>query len=167
MKKLYLLSILLSLVCAIHAQTDYSVPTPTMEQKFDVTKMHMYNITLAQITVAKGDGMTAAELGKKVGAMFIPAWDENGGFEPYVEFILNGWACTADDVQIIEQTNEKLVVMISSMYQPIENQGVLFGSSVEDLTAYFNAMLNEIAVHYGRSLEMTRGEEGYRIEITL
>jgi hypothetical protein len=38
---------------------------------------------------------------------------------------------------------------------------------VEDFTAYFNAMLNEIAVHYGQSQEMTRGEEGYRIVITL
>ena len=138
-----------------------------MEQKFNTTKMHMNNILLAHITVAKDDGMTAAELGKKVGAMFIPAWDENGGFEPYVNFIIYGWACTADDVQIIEQTNEKLVVTISSMYQPIEDEGVLFGSSLDDFTAYFNAMLNVIAVHYGRSLEMTRGEEGYRIEITL
>jgi len=167
MKKLFLISIVLSLVCAIHAQTEFSVPTPTMEQKFNVTKLHLYNIDLAHITVAKGDGMTAAELGKKVGAAFIPAWDENGGFEPFVTFILNGWACTADDVQIIEQSNEKLVVMISSIYKAIEDQGVLFGSSVENFTAYYNAMLNEIAAHYGRSIEMTRGEEGYKIVITL
>lgn len=167
MKKFLLISIALSLVCAVHAQTEYSVPTPTMEQKFNVTKMHLYNIDLAHITVAKGDGMTAAELGKKVGAAFIPAWDENGGFEPYVQFILHGWACTAEDVQIIERSNEKLVVMVSSIYKAIEDQGVLFGSSLEDFTAYYNAMLNEIAAHYGRSLEMTKGEDGYRIEITL
>ena len=126
----------------------------------------MNNSILALITVAKNEGMTAEELGKKSGAVFIPAWDENGGFEQFVNFVLFSWACTADDVQIIEQSNEKLVVMISSMYQPIEDQGVLFGSSVEDYTAFFNAMMSEIAVHYDRSFEMTWGEGGYRIVIT-
>jgi hypothetical protein len=138
-----------------------------MEQKFNTALIHFDNTTLAQITVAKGNGMTAAELGKKIGEVFIPAWDANGGFEPFVKFILNGWACLGEGVQIVEQSNEKLVVMVSSLYRPVENQGVLFGSSVEDFTAYFNAMLNEIAVHYGHSFEMTRGEEGYRIVITL
>ena len=167
MKKLFIITIVLSLVWAANAQTTFTVPTPTAEQKYDQTRALLYNNILALITVAKGDGMTAAELGKKVGEVFIPAWDANGGFEPFVKFILNGWACLGEGVQIIEQSNEKLVVMVPSLYRPLENQGVLFGSSVEDFTVYFNAMLNEIAVHYDRSIEMTREEEGYRIVITL
>ena len=166
MKKLFILSIVLFLVCAAKAQTEYSVPAPTLEEKFNMTKMLLNNNILSLITVAKSDGMTAAELGKKVGTIFASVWDENGGFEPYVNFLLYAWACSTDDAQIIEQSNEKLVLTISSMYQPLEDQGALFGSSVEDLTAYYNAMLNEIAVHYDRSFEMTWGEDGYRIVIT-
>jgi hypothetical protein len=167
MKKLCLVSIVLFLVCAANAQTEYSVPAPTMEEKLNMTKLVMNNTILALITVAKNEGMSAEEFGKKCGAVFIPAWDENGGYEQFVNFELFNWACSADDVQIIEQSDEKLVVMVSSMYQPLEEQGVLFGSSVEDYTAYFNAVMNEIADHYNQSFEMTWGEEGYRIVITL
>ena len=131
-----------------------------------MTKMLMNNNILALITVGKNEGMTPEELGKKSGELAIPFWDENGGFEPYVNFLLYAWASTADGVQIIEQSNEKLVVTFSSMYQPLEEQGVLFGSSVEDFTAFFNAMMSAIAVHLGYSFEMTREEEGYRIIIT-
>ncbi len=166
MKKICLLSIALILVCAANAQTEFTVPTPTTEQKFNWTKMVMNNSNLSFITVAKNEGITAEELGKKIGAIFVPVWDENGGFEPFVNFMLRSWACYADSVQIIEQSDEKLVVMYSSMYKPLENQGVLFGSSVEDYITYYNAMWNEIAVHYNRSIEMTRGEKGYRIVIT-
>jgi|GEM_PF-5105944 len=167
MKKLFLLSIVLSIVCATHAQTEYSVAAPTMEEKFNMTKLVMNNTFLAHITVAKNAGMTAEEFGRKCGAVFIPVWDENGGYEPFVKFILYDWACTADDVQIIEQSDEKLDVMVSSFYQPVEEQGVLFGSSIEDFTAYFNGVMNEIAEHYNQSFEMTREEEGYRVVITL
>lgn len=167
MKKICLFSVAFLLACAVHAQTVYSVPTPTMEQKFNSAIMHFDNTTLAQITVAKNNGMTPSELGKRIGEVFIPAWDENGGFEPFVQFIINGWACLGEGVQIIDQSDKRLVVMVSSLYRPVEDQGVLFGSSVKDLTAYFDAMLNEIATHYGKSLEMTWGEEGYRVEIAL
>jgi len=167
MKKLCLFTVFLLLVYVASAQTKFTMPVPTLEQKYNVTKMLYYNTILGLITAAKNDGMSAAELGKKSGAVFVPVWDENEGFEPFVNFLLNSWACSADSVQIIEQSNEKLVVMVSSMYKPLENQGVLFGSSVEDYTAFINAMLNEIAVHYGHSYEMTKGEEGYKIVITL
>ncbi len=167
MKKIFLISIVLSLGCAINAQSTFSVPTPTLEKKYNMTKMLYNNNVLALITVAKNEGMTAEELGKKSGALAIPFWDENGGFEPYVNFLLYAWACSAEDVQIIEQSDEKLVVTVSSMYRAIEDQGVLLGSSVEDYIAFMNAMLNEIATHFDRSFEMTRGEEGYRIVITL
>jgi len=167
MKRIFLISIVLSLVCAIHAQTEFSVPTPTLEQKYNMTKMLMNNNILGLSLVAKNEGITPEELGKKVGELAIPYWDENGGYEPFVNFMLYSWACTCDGVQIIEQSNEELVVVISSMYKPIEEQGILFGTSIEDFTAYFNEMLKAIAVHYNRSTEMKWGEEGYRIVIDL
>ena len=167
MKKIFLLSLLLSVVCATHAQTEYAIAAPTMEEKFNMTNLVMNNTFLAHITVAKNEGMTPEEFGRKCGAIFIPVWDENGGYVPFVNFILYDWACSADGVEIIEQSDDKLVVMVSSIYQPLEEQGVLFGSSVEDLTAYYSRVMNAIAEHYNQSFEMTRGDEGYRIVITL
>jgi len=167
MKKLVLLLIVLSVICTTYAQTDYSVPTPTLEQKYNMTNMLMNNNILGLMFVAKNGGIVPEELGRKVGDLAIPYWDENGGYEPFINFLLYSWACTSEGVQIIEQSDEKLIVVISSMYKPIEEQGVLFGASIEDYTEYFNAMLKVIAVHYDRSIEMKWGEEGFRIVIDL
>ncbi len=166
MKKLFLLTVVLSFVCATHAQTVFSVPTPTMEEKYNGTRSLLNNCILSLITVAKSEGMTAEELGKKSGEVFVPVWDEDTGFEGYVNFLLFAWTRYSEDVQIIEQSDEKVVVTFSHMYPGLEDQGVLFGSSVEDYVAFFNAMMSVIAVHFDLSYDMTWGEEGYRIVIT-
>ena len=167
MKKIFLISIVLSLVCETYAQTEFSVPTPTLEQKYDMANMLYYNNVLGLISAAKNAGISPEELGKSGIEMWGTLWDANGGFEPFVNFMLNSMACTCEGVQIIEQSSEKLVVAVSSMYRPLENQGVLFGCSIEDFLAYNNAVLNGIAVHYDKSYHLTWGEEGYRIVIDL
>jgi hypothetical protein len=166
MKKVFLLSIVLSMVCAIHAQTQFSVPTPTAEEKANTNKMLMNNNLLALITVAKNEGMTAEEFGKKTGAVFAPNWDENTSFEQFVNFNLYSWACMIDGVQIIEQSNEKIVIKAPSLYQRLDEQGVVLGTSAEEYTEFFNAMLSVIADHLGCSYELTKGEDGYKMVIT-
>ena len=166
MKKLFLLSIVLSLVCATYAQTTFSVPTPTLEEKNNTNKTLMQNTLLALITVASNEGMTVEELGKKCGALAFPYWDENSEYEQFVNFNLFFWACAAENVQIIEQSNEKLVVTFSSWYPFLEEQGVQFGTSIEDNTAFFNALMGAIAVHLGYTFKLTWGEEGYRMVST-
>jgi len=167
MKKIALLSVVLFIVCAVNAQTEFSVPTPTLEEKYGMANMLYNNNVLGLISAAKNAGISPEELGKSGIELWGNIWDANGGFEPFVSFMLNSMACTCDGVQIIEQSSEKLVVMVSSMYQPLENQGVLFGCSIEDFLAYNNAVLNGIAVHYDKSYHLTWGEEGYRIVIDL
>jgi len=61
MKKLYLLSIVIFIACAANAQTEFSVPTPTLEQKYNLAKAFMYNTNLAEINVVKSVGMTVEE----------------------------------------------------------------------------------------------------------
>ena len=166
MKKLFLISIVLFLVCAIKAQTTFSVPTPTMEQKYNMSTALLYNNILALITIAKSDGVTAEELGKKGGEVFAPLWDEDTEFEGFVNFSLTSWAHLAENVQIIEQSNEKVVITAQHIYPQLEDQGVFVGSSIQDLIAYFDAMMSEIANHFDLSCDMTWAEEELNIEIT-
>jgi hypothetical protein len=58
------------------------------------------------------------------------------------------------------------VITFSHLYKNLEEQGVLFGSSVEDYTTFFNAMNKVIASQFNLSFDMTWGEEGYKIVIT-
>ena len=163
MKKLCLISIAIFLLCAAHAQTKFTVPAPHLEQKYNVTRMLMYNNILGLITVAKRDGMAAEELGKKTGE--IAAWDENTGFDQFVRFILFSQACLSDSVQIVEQSSEKVLITVPHIYPRLENQDVIYGSSLEDLIAYLNAMMGEIASRLDLTCEMTWGGEGFKIEI--
>ena len=166
MKKLFLISIALSLVCASYAQTEFSVPTPTLEQKLNTSRDIMNNYILACINAAKSSGMTVEEFGMKCGEAFIPAWDKNTGFDQIVNFTLNYWTFLVDDVQIIEQSNEKVVITIPHLDPRLEEQGVLFGVSLEDFITYSNTVSKKTFGHFDVGSEMTRGEEGYRIEIT-
>jgi len=166
MKKILLLSVLLLIVFTANAQTEFSVPTPTLEEKNNMNEMLMHNNILGLITVAKNEGITAEELGKKSGTLAFPYWDENSEYEQFVNFALYAWASMAENVQIIEQSNEKLVVTFSSMYEPLEEQGVFLGTSIEDYTAFHNAAMSAVAIHLGYTFEMTWGEEGYRVVIT-
>jgi hypothetical protein len=166
MKKLFLLSIVLSLVCAINAQTTFTVPTPTMEQKLNTSRDIKNNYILACINAAKSSGMTAEEFGMKCGEAFIPAWDKDTGFDQIVNFSLYYWTCLVDDVQIIEQSNEKVVITIPHLDLRLEEQGVLFGVSLEDFITYIIAASKTTFGHFDVGSEMTRGEEGYRIVYT-
>jgi hypothetical protein len=165
MKKIFLFSLLLSIVLGSNAQTKFSVPVPNMEQKYNSTRALLYNNILALINIAKSDGMTADELGKKSGALFFPYWDEHNTFEQYVNFSLSSWAFMSDSVKIIEQSNEKVVFTFPHIYPALESQGVLVGSSLEDLIAYFDALMGAIAKRINLSCDITWGEEGMKTEI--
>ncbi len=164
MKKLCLISIVLLLVCAVNAQTTFTVPTPTMDQKYNVTRDLLYNNILSLLAVAKSEGMTAEELGKEIGYRF--RWGEDAGFEQLVNFTLFSWACFSDSVKILEQSNEKVVVIVPHIYPALEDQRVLYGTSLINLITYFDAMMGEIAKPLGISNDITWGEEGMKIEIS-
>ena len=166
MKKIFLISIVLSVVCAASAQTTFSVPTPTLEQKYDNTRWLMNNYILSCISVAKSDGMTAEEFGKKGGEVFGPFWDVNTGFEQIVNYMLNYWAWLADDVQIIEQSNEKVVIVVPHIYPWLEEEGVLAGVSLEEFITYQNTVHATLFKHFDVGFDLTRGEEGFKTIIT-
>jgi hypothetical protein len=138
MKRVFLLSIVLSIACATHAQTTFTVPTPTMEQKLNTSRDIKNNYILACINAARSSGMTVREFGMKCGEAFIPAWSEDTGFEEIVNFSLYYWTSLVDDVQIIEQSNEKVVITIPHLDLRLEEQGVLFGVSLEEFIIYYN-----------------------------
>jgi len=166
MKKIYLLSIALFLVCAANAQTEFTVPTLTLQQRCDGNRDMVYNYIISSINLAKSDGMTVEEFAKKSGEVFIPVWDKDTGFDGFVNYMLGYWAKLSDSVQIIEQSNEKVVFVVPHIYPWFENQGVFVGVSLEELTTFVNEVHKVIANHFDLGFEMTWGEEGLKTAIT-
>lgn len=154
----------LSLVCVVKAQTTFSVPTATMEQKYDFSRMVLNNNILALISVAKDDGMTAEELGRRLGKKF--PWGAEATLEQFVTFMLRWLASNSDSVKIMEQSNEKVVITVPHIYPNLENQDMIYGSTLEDLVAYYDGFVDEMLKPCGLGCDLTWGEEGFKAVIT-
>jgi hypothetical protein len=163
MKKICLLSIALFLVCAANAQNEVTQPAPTLEQKYNMTRLLFYNCTLGLITLAKNDGITPEELGKKTGELM--AWGEDATFQNLAGFVVMSMACSADSVNVIERSDDKVVIIVPHLYALLENQGELYGSTVEDYVAWWNGAMGEVARRLDMSCEYSLGEEGIKIVV--
>lgn len=160
MKKLCLFIIALCTVCGIHAQTEFSVPDLTLEQKFDATKALMNRNICSCIVAAKAEGLSAEEYGKKIGQQWIPVWDKNTGFEEFIGFNLWAWAVLADEVKILEQSDDKVVLLVPSVDKELEEAPVLETFAIEDLVAYNDGMMQVIAAHLGYKMKLSWGDSG-------
>ena len=166
MKKLFLLSIVLSLVCATHAQTGFSVPARTLQQKYNTSRMIMNHYIASCINIAKSDGMTAEEYGKKCGEAFIPVWDENTGFEGCVEWMLTYWTNLSDDAPIVEQSEGKVAITVPHIYPVLENRDEFLGVSLEEYIAFVKAAHVALFNHFDVGFDLTKEEEGFKTVIS-
>ena len=166
MKKLCLLAIALFTVCTSYAQTELSVPDLTIEEKFDVAKAMMYRNICSAIVEAKNGGMTPEEFGKIIGRQWIPVWDKSTGFEQFVGFSIWSWSALSDEVKILEQSADKVELLVPSVSKELEEEPVLESFSIEDLVAYFDGMMGEIARHLDFSMKISWGDKGMSMVIT-
>ena len=160
MKKLCLLAIALCTVCAAHAQTEFSVPDLTLQEKYDGIKILMNRNFSGFFVVAKAEGGSAEELGRKMGKLYAPLWDKSTTFEDFVGFNLWAWATSTDEVKILEQSPDKVVVLVPSLDKELEESPIMEGFSIEDLVAFYNGMMQEVATHLGFKITQSWGEQG-------
>lgn len=166
MKKLFLLAIVLCAVCTTHAQTEFSVPDLTIEEKFDAAKALMYRNICSAIVEAKNGGITAEEFGKIIGKQWIPVWDNNTEFDQFVGFSIWSWAALSDEVKILEQSADKVVLLVPSLSKEMEEAPILESFSIEDLVAYFDGMMGVIATHLDYNIKLSWGDKGMKTVIT-
>ena len=166
MKRLFLLSIALFLVCAVNAQTEFSIPNRTLQQKYDMSRFIMTSYITSCINAAKSDGMTAEEFGMKCGEAFIPVWDENTGFEQCVDWMLTYWTNLSDEAPIVEQSNDKVVITVLHINPTLENQDDFLGVSLDEFVAFIKASHVALFNHFDVGFNLTKEEEGFKTVIT-
>ena len=166
MKKLFWLAIALCTVCAVHAQTEFSVPDLTLQEKNDGIKILMNRNFSSFILVAKEEGRSAEELGRKIGKLYAPLWDKSTTFEDFVGFNLWAWATMMDEVKILEQSADKVVVLVPSLDKELEESPIMEGFSIENLVGFYDGMMQEVATHLGFSEKMSWGDNGMTAEIS-
>jgi len=143
MKKVLLFLTMVFLVCAASAQTKFSIPVPTLEQKYNLAKVFMYNNVLAAINVAKSAGMTVEEFAKKEAELY--KWNEDMGYEQFVNTVLYQYSCLSDSIKIVDQSVEKVVFAVRNIYPQLQNQGVFLGVTFDEFVQWTDAMYSVIA----------------------
>ena len=166
MKKVFLFTTMLFIVCAVNAQTEFTVPKPTPEQKYNLARGWWYNTLLTSMSVAKDAGMTVEQFSKKSGEIYAELWDAEMGFTQFTNNMLYYMSCVSDSIKIVKQSEEKVVFISSPIYPPLENQGTLFGSSLEEVVLCFDLVYSEIADHLNLNCNVTLVEEGLQFEIS-
>jgi hypothetical protein len=137
-----------------------------MEQKYNLAKNFMFNNVLVGINVAKSAGMTVEEYGKKCGAVFAPAWNKDMGFDQFVNTVLGHWSRLSDSVQIVEQSVDKVVFTSSEVYPALEKQGVMLGTSFEELVQFWDIVYGGIADYLNLNCKTTKVQKGIEVSIT-
>jgi len=161
MKKICLLSITLFLVCVANAQTEFIVPTPTPEQKYNYARGFWYNALLMSISVAKDEGMTVEEFSRKSADYVAALWVAEMNFNQFTNRLLYFNSCISDSTKIIEQSEEKVVFIISPINPPS-----LLGSSLEELVEYWDVSYSYFANRYKLNCNVSLVEEGVQFEIS-
>lgn len=161
MKKICLLTILLFAVCAANAQTEFTVPTPTPEQKYNFTRGFWYNTLLTSISVAKDEGMTVEEFSMKSVEYYAALWAAELDFNQFTKRMLLYNSCISDSTKIVKQSEEKVVFIISPVSPPS-----LFGSSLEELVEYWDVIYSYVANRYKLNCNVSLVEEGVQFEIS-
>jgi hypothetical protein len=166
MKKVFLFTTMLFIVCAANAQTEFTAPTPTPEQKYNLARAWWYNTLLTSISVAKAEGITVEEFSKKSGEKYAAIWNAETGFNQFTNNMLFYMSCVSDSINIVEQSEVKVVFISSPIYPPLANQGILFGTSLEEVVSCFDLIYSEIANRFNLKCNVTLVDGGLHFEIS-
>lgn len=145
MKKITILSVAILFTWVTAAQTEFTVPNPSETQKHELAKGLCYNNILMGISFAKSQGKTVEEYAKYCGDQFRSTGGNELTFEQFVNNELYNYSVMAGKVEIIEQSESKIVFKISGVYPALKNQGALWGTTFEDLITWLETLYSQIA----------------------
>lgn len=150
MKKLALLTIILSFSFLLNAQEKYSVPEVTVDQKMEILYNHVIAYNVTGISFAKSQGVSALDYGKYIGKMFIPFWDPANGPESFANgiiYILAGMHPN-NEMQIISQDENMLKFKLKNVTMYFAD-GPFLGVSSEEFIDCSFGILSVLSNHMG------------------
>lgn len=150
---------------AITADGSFTVPSLTHAQKVQRANMLCYNNIIAGIDFAKSQGVSIEEYAKYQGERWKDAWDPAVGFEGIVDFIITSNIAWAENVEILNQSDNSITIRVSQLYPELIEMGDLLGVTHDELMVWLKEMMIPICEYLGCSFSLEPVDEGN--EITL
>mgnify|MGYP000651646991 CR=1 FL=1 len=118
MKKLLSCAICLIFIGNVFGQEKFTIPERTPEQKHQTTMFQYHAMVAAGIHFAKSQGISPYEYGKYVGDLVAQTWNNENGFDRYVNmtiFSLEDFRTDADiPLEIIEKDDSSVIIKFST-----------------------------------------------------
>ena len=163
MKKSIFFSVMLLISSIAFAQTKFTVPELTDVQKLQTARTLGNNNIIAAINFAKSQGLTAAEYGEYEGKLF--PWNKEDGFEGWINGFLYMNVAVARNVEIMEQSENKILVRVSDIYPEFEQRGKMLGVTYEVFLKWYEIMFIEIFNNLDCHYSQVNIDEGMKITI--
>lgn len=163
MKKLDLLIIAILFAWVTSAQTTFTVPERTTEQQYQrVVWVFHYNLTIA-INYAKSTGQTVEDLGRYYGDIYKLTWPKDGSFQTFVEGNLLNLTDFSDKVEIVSQSENKVVLKVYNLYKYLHDKGSDYGVTYEEYIQFFQSSHNQIADYMDCTIEFNIVNDGVEV----
>lgn len=160
MKTLTIILIAILIALTTSAQTTISVPQYPDSVKHKVAVSLCWNNILMAVNFAKSQGMTVEEYGKYAGQQAIPYWSMDMEFKQFAYNFIGSWAIMSKGVEILSQTDNKIVFRIAKVYPMIEEQESFVSVTFKELITYMEALYIQICDHLGLKLKLEITPEG-------
>ena len=135
----------------VNSQGVFAVPTPTDTQKYQLMSFKWNISALNQISFAKSIGKTAEDIGKFVGEQNRALWNKDAGFNGFVEGILNTFVALSPygTVEIIEQTNNKVVLKVTQLYAELKEKGTIYNITYGEYLKFLETIVSRLSEFMG------------------
>jgi hypothetical protein len=166
MKKIALVLFIVIIAGTAIAQGKYSVPKTTDDKKVE-RLIYQKNIMIGSyVSYAKSIGKSPEEVGAFTGNLYTSTWNKEEGFDGLVDGLLNILNSYMNgEIKIIEQSNNKVVILGNSIFPDLKKKGVVFNMTYPEFLKFQNALFGKIADYMGASSKIMDTKEG--VVITL
>jgi hypothetical protein len=163
MKNLLIAFACVCTTCSALGQEKFSVPEIPVTAKHQQVVFQFYSIFGGSVQFAKTQGVSPYEFGQYLGELFAPTWNEEAGFEGFVNGSIYIWESfnTVEDgsVSVDESDDGSVVVKVPIQSRKRYLTGEPSFMSFEDLHLCMQGLMEPIAEHLGVTFSQEVAED--------
>ena len=168
MKRLVAIMSVSLLAMTAVAQGKFTVPILTDIQKYQLAALNWNGSYLIHISYAKSLGKPVADAAKFAGDQLKGTWLREGGFDSFAHGILYLMVSMVPygSIEIIEQTDNKLVYKVTGLYSELREGGSIFNVTWEEYIKFLEIVISRQAEYMGTKYSQEDTDEGLIVTLS-
>ena len=168
MKRSIIILALSLLATTVFSQGKFTVPSPTEMQKYYLAAYNWNVMYLIQISYAKSAGKAVEDVAEFTGDHLRSTWLKKGGFETFVNGMLNLMICMVPygSVEIIEQENDIIKFKVFGLYAELKEAGTILNVTWGEYLKFLDISFSRQADYMGSMYSQKDTDDGLIFTLT-